>query len=300
MVNSSSSYSEAKTDGDLTILILGASGMLGNSLFRYLSKNNRFNVYGSVRSPKNIAEIPQNLQNKIIKNLNVEKFDDVLKIFSTIRPNIVINCIGLVKQLAASNDILSAIPINSILPHRLSNACDIIGARFIHFSTDCVFSGAKGMYKESDFADADDVYGRTKFLGEVHGDTSITLRTSIIGHELMGSRSLISWFLAQSEAVQGYKHAIFSGLPTVEVARVIQDLVIPNLDLAGVFHLSSEPISKYALLELVAKQYKKNIKIIPNDYVALDRSLDSTKFRIATGFTPKPWGQLVELMHDFK
>jgi dTDP-4-dehydrorhamnose reductase len=281
------------------ILVLGASGMLGNAVMRQLTNSPGYQVFGSVRSYAARDLLPNNLHANMIVGVDVENIDNLTSLFAEVRPDIVINCIGLVKQLATADDPLSAIPINALLPHRLARLCDIAGARFIHLSTDCVFSGAKGMYAETDTADATDLYGRSKYLGEVDYPNAITLRTSIIGSELHGSRSLIGWFLAQEGSVKGYKNAIFSGLPTVEIANVIRDHVIPHSELHGVYHLSAEPINKFDLLTMVAHTYEKRISIIANDELVIDRSLDSTRFRQATGFVPKPWPELVRSMRDF-
>jgi dTDP-4-dehydrorhamnose reductase len=229
----------------------------------------------------------------------VENFDSVVSLFAKVRPEVVINCIGLVKQLSEADDPLVALPINALLPHRLARLCAASGARLIHLSTDCVFSGSKGMYLETDISDAKDLYGRSKYLGEVDYTNAITLRTSIIGHELDGARSLIGWFLSQNGRVKGYRRAVFSGLPTVVVARVIRDYVIPRPDLHGLFHLSAEPINKYDLLKLVAQTYGKQIDIEPDEQLVIDRSLDSSRFRNETGFQPAPWPELIRDMHDF-
>jgi dTDP-4-dehydrorhamnose reductase len=205
-----------------------------------------------------------------------------------------------VKQLDEANDPLSAIPINSILPHRLARLCSLVGARLVHLSTDCVFSGAKGMYSESDVPDAYDVYGRTKLLGEVSYAHTITLRTSIIGHELKGSSSLIGWFLAQQGSVKGFSRAVFSGLPTVEIARIVNEHVLPDAGLHGLYHLSADPIDKYQLLQLVANVYGKETDIVEDQSLVIDRSLDSSRFRDATGFKPDSWPVLVRRMYDFK
>jgi dTDP-4-dehydrorhamnose reductase len=207
--------------------------------------------------------------------------------------------VGLVKQHIYAEDPLLALPINSLLPHYLARLSKVSGARLIHISTDCVYSGSRGMYLETDQSDAHDLYGRSKFLGEVHCSNAITLRTSIIGHELNGSKSLVNWFLSQKNCIQGYTKAIFSGLPTVEIARVIHHYILPNSGLNGLYHLSAEPISKFELLSLIKDQYEKEIEIISNEAVVIDRSLDSTKFRVATGFKPKPWVNLIQEMHEF-
>lgn len=282
------------------ILILGVSGMLGNSLYRYLSLSDDFDVYGALRSDTCKFFFTPELRANIISGVDVMDHDSLIALFNFIKPAIVINCIGLVKQLKESESPLAAVPVNTLLPHKLSNLCDLIGARFIHISTDCVFSGEKGMYREDDFPDAGDVYGRSKLMGEVDNPHSITLRTSIIGHELNGNRSLVGWFLTQKDTVLGFKNAIFSGLPTVEVARVLQDHVIPHEELHGLYHLSVNPINKFDLLHLIARQYKKEISIAADEKFTINRSLDSTKFKKATGFVPKPWNQLIREMYEFK
>jgi len=282
------------------ILVLGASGMLGNAVFRVLASSPQSDVVGTVRSSRSVGLLPNILRERLISGVDVENSDTLVFLFSKIRPTVVVNCIGLVKQLAESDDPLQAIPVNSILPHRLARLCDAVGARLVHMSTDCVFSGKEGMYTEADFADADDLYGRSKFLGEVDYPNAITLRTSIIGHERDGARSLINWFLSQEGRVKGYARAVFSGLPTVEIARIIRDYVIPNPELHGIFHLSAEPINKFDLLTLVAEVYGKSIEIVSDDKLVIDRSLDSTRFRQATGFSPEPWPELIRRMHEFR
>jgi dTDP-4-dehydrorhamnose reductase len=284
---------------NMRILVLGASGMLGNAVFRLFAESDDFDVMGTVRSERSRELFPKSLQTVLITGVDIENFDNLMCVFGDTRPDVVINCIGLVKQLAEADDPLVAIPINSLLPHRLARLCAVAGARFIHMSTDCVFSGSKGMYTEADPSDAKDLYGRSKFLGEVDYPNAITLRTSIIGHELEGARSLVGWFLSQSGPVKGFRKAIFSGLPTVEIARLIRDYVLPNPHLHGLYHVSADPISKYDLLKLVADAYGKTIDIEPDENFMIDRSLDSLLFRSITGFQPKPWDELVKSMKDF-
>lgn len=284
---------------DDKVLVLGAGGMLGNAVLRFLASSKAHAVSGTVRSRQSLRLLPENLHRNIISGVDVENMDSLMSLFVKLRPKIVVNCIGLVKQINESNDPLAALPINSILPHRLAKLCSATGARLIHMSTDCVFSGLKGMYVEADTSDADDLYGRSKYLGEVDYPSAITLRTSIIGHELDGARSLVGWFLAQEGPVSGYKRAVFSGLPTVEIARIILEFVIPRPELSGLYHVSAEPINKHDLLSLVAQVYGKIIEIKPDDRVIIDRSLDSSRFRNATGFVPKSWPEMVRLMHAF-
>lgn len=284
----------------IKILILGSSGMLGNALLRYFSAYEGIEVFGTVRTAEMIECMPTEQHTRIIADIDVGHDEHLFEVFTEVRPDVVVNCIGVVKQLSGATDPLITIPVNSMLPHRLAKLCTALRARLVHLGTDCVFSGGKGNYLESDVPDATDLYGRSKLLGEVDYLNALTLRTSLIGHELNSSRSLVDWFLSQEGSVKGYRQAIFSGLPTVEIARVIHEFVLPNQDLRGVYHLSVDSISKFDLLSLVAKVYNKDIEIIPDDSVVIDRSLDSTRFREATGFKPKPWPQLIQEMHDFR
>ena len=287
------------TDKPIRVLVLGASGMLGNAVLRLFAQSSGYEAIGSARSTGVLRLLPQGLRDRVICGVDVESFDSLTRLFVDARPDVVINCIGLVKQLAEADDPLAAIPINALLPHRLARLCDVAGARLVHMSTDCVFSGAKGMYVEADMPDAKDLYGRSKYLGEVDYPHAITLRTSIIGHELSGEHSLVGWFLAQQGSVKGFRHAIFSGLPTVELARVIRDHVLPHPELRGLYHVSAEPINKFDLLKLIAKAYGKTIAITPDDTLVIDRSLDSSRFREITGYKPAAWPELVRGMHEF-
>jgi dTDP-4-dehydrorhamnose reductase len=283
------------------ITVLGANGMLGNAVLRFFEQDASYDVYGTVRNWSSIDRIKRLAPTaNLVFGVDVENPDSLTRMFADVRPDIVVNCIGIVKQLAESNDPLVAVPINSLLPHRLARLAQLANARLVHLSTDCVFSGRKGNYLEKDEPDAQDLYGRTKFLGEVDYPNAITLRTSIIGHELAGRRSLVDWFLSQSGAVSGYKRAIFSGLPTVEIARIIRDFVIPSPNLCGLYHVSADPISKFDLLQLVAGIYGKKLEITPSDEYVIDRSLNSERFRDATGYQPESWPELVRRMHDFK
>ena len=287
------------SDKKTKVLVLGATGMLGNAVLRLFAQSAGYEVLASARSTSALGLLPEELSDRLICGVNVENTDSLMNLFAKARPDVVINCIGLVKQLAEADDPLSAIPINALLPHRLARLCDVAGARLVHMSTDCVFSGTKGMYTEVDMSDAKDLYGRSKYLGEVDYPHAITLRTSIIGHELSGAHSLVGWFLAQQGGVRGFRRAIFSGLPTVELARVIRDHVLAHPELHGVYHVSAEPINKFDLLTLIAKAYGKTIAITADDKLAIDRSLDSSRFRWATGYQPQPWPELVRRMHEF-
>lgn len=283
----------------MRVLIIGASGMLGSAVFRLFASCSSIDVYGTIRAGGYGKFFPEVVCKKLIPGVDVDNHDSLVDVFGKVSPDLVVNCVGLVKQLSEANDPLVAVPINSLLPHRLAALCKVAGARLVHISTDCVFSGAKGGYLESDFPDAYDLYGRTKLLGEVDYPHAITLRTSIIGHELSGARSLLSWFLSQEGQVKGFTKAIFSGLPTNELARVVRDFVIPNPELRGLYHVAAQPIDKYSLLKLVAEVYGKSIDIVPDDQLTIDRSLNADRFRLATGYVAPEWPELIKQMHDF-
>jgi dTDP-4-dehydrorhamnose reductase len=281
------------------VIIVGASGMLGSTLYRYFAASPGFAVVGTVRSRAALRALPSHRTAKIVVGLDVANTDQLARVIAEERPDVIVNCVGVIKQLAEAEDPLIAITLNALLPHRLAALSDAVGARLIQISTDCVFSGKAGNYRESDTPDAVDLYGRTKLLGEVDSPHAITLRTSIVGHEADGRAvSLIDWFLSQpGPTVRGYRRATYSGLPTVELARVIRDIVILRPDLRGVWHVASPPINKFELLKLVARTYGKAIQIEPDDAVVIDRSLDATRFREATGYVSPPWDELVARMH---
>ena len=268
-------------------------------MFRMLSEDPALTVFGSARSDSAKSYFKENLRQQIVCGVDVEHHDSLVSVFGKVRPEVVINCIGLVKQVVDVEDPLQAIPINTILPHRLAALCKVAGARLVHISTDCVFAGAKGNYVESDFPDANDLYGRSKLLGEVDYSHAVTLRTSIVGHELLGHRSLIGWFLAQRGQVKGYSNAVFSGLPTVELSRVIRDFVLPHVELRGVYHVAAAPINKYELLKLVAKVYGSEVEITPDSTLIIDRSLNGGRFALATGYVAPSWNELINQMYKF-
>ena len=281
------------------ILILGASGMLGNTLLRYFSMKSEFQVFATIRGDQEAFNIGDKKKYQLFTNIDASNHNDLVKVFNEAQPHVVVNCVGIIKQLPESCDPVLSIALNSLLPHRLAQLCASKSSRLVHISTDCVFSGDGGGYIESDVPDALDLYGRSKLLGEVDYPHAITLRTSLIGHELSGTHSLVNWFLAQEGRVRGFTRAIFSGLPTIEFAQVIETHVLPNPELNGLYHLSVDPISKYDLLKVVRDVYGKHIDIEADDSVVLDRSLDSRRFRQATQFSPKPWPELIQAMHDF-
>lgn len=279
------------------VLVIGVSGMLGSAVYRLLASSKGFSVTGTVRSSTSLSQLPRGDNARIISGVEVLDTDRLVRLLVEERPDVVVNCVGIIKQLSAAKDPLVSISINALLPHRLAELCAVAGARLVQISTDCVFDGSRGGYREADLPDADDLYGRTKLLGEVDYSHAITLRTSIIGHEMGSAVSLVDWFLSQQgPTVKGYRKAIYTGLPTVELARVIRDFVIPRPQMHGLWHVASDPISKFDLLHLVAKTYGKSIEIVPDDSVAIDRSLDGSRFREEAGYVAPAWPELIVRM----
>lgn len=281
------------------VLILGSTGLLGSTILKYFSIKSNFKCFGTIRKSSDKKKLKYINKVKLYK-VDFDKSRSLRKVFSMIKPNLVINCIGVVKQVLNNNMNSEIIRVNSFLPHYLSELVNENNEiRFIHFSTDCVFSGLKGGYLESDVKDAKDIYGVSKMLGEVDKSNTLTLRTSIIGQELKTNYSLLNWFLSQKKQIKGYKNAIFSGLTAPEIARVIHNYVIPNKKIRGIYHLSGKPISKYDLLYIIKIIYKKKIKIVPDLKIKINRSLNSNLFQKATGYKPPTWNKLIEEMYEF-
>jgi len=277
------------------VLILGGGGMLGHRL--WLHFRDRFETIVTLRGSFSAYERHGIFdRDRSITGVDADRFDSVVGAFAVAKPDVVVNAIGIVKQLAAAKDPIPSLSINSLFPHRIAMLCNATGARLIHISTDCVFTGRKGMYVEADPPDAEDLYGRSKLLGEV-GAPHLTLRTSIIGRELGSPTGLVDWFLSnRGGRVKGFRNAIFSGLTTNELARVIGDVIEKHRDLAGLQHVSVAPIDKLTLLELLREHYGADIAIEASDEPRLDRSLDSSPFRAATGWAPPSWPDLIREM----
>ena len=285
----------------MRVLILGATGMLGNVLFRYFQENNLFDTWGTLRREHSLINFPISARHKLIPNIDVLNHDELINVFDKVQPDYVINCTGLVKQLASAQNPLSVLPINSLFPHKLAKICSISQARLIHISTDCVFSGKTGSYVESDLSDAEDLYGKSKYIGEVNDlPHVVTLRTSIIGHELNSKYALVDWFLSNNQTVKGYVKTIYSGLPTIELAKIISDYVIPNNKIFGLYHVATKPINKFDLLKLIAEIYNKQITIEADEKIVLDRSLNAKRFEVLTGYLAPEWSILIEKMYQSK
>ena len=280
----------------MKILILGGGGMLGHKLLQCWEK--KFDVRSTVRSDYTRYRQYEFFDvNRIVENVEVENLQIIEKTINEIRPNVIVNAVGIIKQLPSAKNVVKTLQINSIFPHQLAELGEKYSARLITISTDCVFSGTKGNYTEADIPDAPDLYGKSKGLGEVTGENCLTLRTSIIGRELNGAHSLVEWFLSnQGKTVKGYVNAIYTGFPTVVFADIIADLIENHPNLSGLYQVSSEPINKYELLKIIRDAYQADIRIEPFEEFVIDRSLDSTKFRDAVGFKPLEWHKMVEIM----
>lgn len=277
------------------VLILGATGMLGHVVFSQLAAAG-LEVFGTVRDRSEAARwFAPELLDRCLDRVEVFNFDSLIQALAAARPQVVINCIGIVKQASLAKDPCTSIYVNALLPHRLALACRLAGARLIHLSTDCVFDGSRGNYREDDPASAQDLYGRSKALGEVTAEGCLTIRTSIIGHELRGKLGLIEWFLAQEKGVRGFTRVIFSGFPTVSLAKIMREHLL-GPELTGLYHVAAAPIAKYDLLKLVDQQYGKGMEITADETMKLNRALDSTRFRQMTGYAPPAWPELVAEM----
>jgi dTDP-4-dehydrorhamnose reductase len=285
----------------MRVLVLGATGMLGSSVIKILSENLSNSIFGTIQSQIYKDLFSAALKDKLIISGDLLNIECTAKLIRQISPNVIINCVGIVKQLASSDDPLRIVPINSLFPHQIARICQALKIRMIHISTDCVFSGnGNGNYLESDISDATDLYGKTKYIGEVSYPNTITLRTSIIGHELRNAHGLVEWFLSQSGSCVGYSQFLFSGLPAIVLAKIIRDVVIPREEMQGVFHIASEPISKYSLLRLIAQIYEKDIEIVPSEAIKINRTLNPRLFNDMTGYLAPDWSKMVMEMKNYR
>ncbi len=275
--------------------------MLGHKAFELLNLNDKYEVFGTLRNENDIKKyfIESKNSRNIFSGIDALNLNTVLALIDKLSPDLILNCIGIIKQLKQSHNALLSIEVNSLFPHKLAAHLEGSKTRLIHISTDCVFSGEKGNYVEADYSDAKDLYGKTKFLGELKSyKNSITLRTSIIGTELKGKVSLLEWFLAQKESVNGYTNAIYSGFPTTELINIIENYIIPNPTFSGLYNVSSIPISKHELLKIVAKVYNIQIIINPFNEFKNDKSLNCNKFISDFKFKQKTWPQMILEMHS--
>ena len=279
------------------IIILGCTGMLGNTIIRYLDIYSEHNVFGLCRKNNNKLKLNKV---QIIENIDLDDLDRLKDIIFSLNANIIVNCIGVIKQKKYEVLDSDMIRINSLFPHVLNEFCNNKNIFLIHFSTDCVFSGTKGNYSEKDIPDPIDLYGRSKLVGELNGQNTITLRTSIIGHELNTNKSLLNWFLSSQNEIKGYKNAFFSGLTTLEVAKTLEKYIFPNPKLSGLYHLASDRISKYDLLNIISKIYNHEINISEDYDYYIDRSLNCDKLINDTGYEITSWSEQIKEMYKFK
>ena len=280
----------------MRILILGGDGMLGHQLFRRFRA--RHDVRVTLRLGREAYEAHRLFeQGTAFYEIDARQTNALLQVIADLRPEAVVNAIGIVKQRSEAKEVIPSLEINSLLPHRLALMCRTVGARLVHLSTDCVFSGRKGNYCETDYSDADDLYGRTKLLGEVSESHCFTLRTSMIGPELTRKTGLLEWFLAQrGQTVKGYTKSIFSGFPTSELARIVERVLVDIPTVHGVYHVAARPISKYEVLTLIRDRLHLPITIEQDSTFECDRSLDATRFHRDTGYTPPPWDLMIDDM----
>lgn len=283
----------------MRILILGGDGMLGHQLLRQFVGVQQVRVTLRL-GPEGYERYGLFDQDRAYYEIDARQTNALVQVLESFRPEAVVNAIGIVKQRSDAKEVIPSLEINSLLPHRLAQACRSIGSRLIHLSTDCVFTGRKGLYCEADTPDADDLYGRTKLLGEVVEPHCLTLRTSMIGPELSRKSGLLEWFLAQEgKTVKGFVKAIFSGFPTVELARIIELVLLKGPGLHGLYHVASDPISKYDLLTLIRDRLHLPIAIEPDSTFECDRSLDASRFHKDTGYSPPPWDVMIDHMASY-
>ena len=272
-----------------SVMILGATGMLGHELVRRVAPKRRVVAVSRAGFGAEYGAVEDRLPELTAPAIDL--------LIDRHRPDVVVNAIGLVKQRGEASQPALAIAVNSLFPHVLAERCGVAGVRAIHFSTDCVFTGRKGYYSEDDPPDADDLYGRSKLLGEIAGPGALTLRTSMIGPELSARQGLLEWARSQrGRTVQGYRKAVFSGLPTICLADVVEMLVDEHPQLSGLYHVAASPISKYELMHLLNNRYDLKLTIEPADVPVCDRTLNGSRFRDATGFVARSWPEMIEMM----
>ncbi len=282
----------------MKVLILGVSGMLGHKAFEIFDNKKNFSAYGTLRSIKKTPNFTN--RKNIFSNFDAKNPDKFFYLIEKIQPNLIINCIGVISQRKDINDPETAIQVNSLFPHKVAKHINNTDIRLIQISTDCVYSGKKGDYKENDFPDAEDLYGKTKYLGELYQYANcLTLRTSIIGHEIKEKLSLLEWFLNQKKPIKGYTNAIYSGFTTLELVNIIEKVIIKNKN-NGLYHIASKPISKYDLLNLIARHYQHDLKILKEPSYKSDKSLNSSRFLRDFNYEVKSWDLMIQEMYlDF-
>lgn len=275
------------------VLIFGGAGMLGHKAYQVLG--GRHEVFATVQAFDGRLRATGIFdERRVVGGVDAWDLASVRKALRTVRPAWVLNCVGIIKQREAANDPTQAIYVNALFPHLLADACRDAGARLIHFSTDCVFSGRRGPYAESDVPDAEDLYGRTKCLGEIAGAECLTIRTSIIGRDLFADLSLVDWFLSQSGGeVRGYAKTLYTGLTTLALSSEVERIIDRFPTLNGLYHVSSEPVSKYDLLVLLNAAFRSGTTIQEDGTEISDRRLVSERYWRQTGSRPPSWPAMI-------
>ena len=278
----------------MRILILGGSGMIGSCLFQNLGLNNK--VFATFRSnPSSYFRNAKDLHEDFFFNVEARNIKKIKHIALTKEINVVVNAIGITKQLISKLSEEECSYINSTFPHDLYKVCDDIGVRLIQLSTDCIYSGSRGFYSEQDAPDADDFYGKSKIIGEINQPSALTIRKSTIGLEIGKTHGLIEWFLKSSGSIHGYTNAIYSGLTTIEFSNVLNFIINEQKDLSGIWNVSSSPISKYDLLNKLSIYLKRDdIKIVPDNHFYCDRSLNGAAFFERTGYLAPSWDKMLD------
>jgi dTDP-4-dehydrorhamnose reductase len=273
-------------------VVIGAGGMLGHEAIRVLAAD--FEVWGACRDPGALPHLGVPAE-RMLGDLDATDGAAAYALVERVKPDLVLNAVGVVKQLAAAKAAIPSIRVNSLWPHVLADACAAHGARMVHVSTDCVFSGSRGGYTEDDVPDAFDLYGRSKLLGEVTDrDNVVTLRTSIVGWQLGAPTGLVGWFAAhRTETLSGFAKAVFSGLTTHALTDLIRDVILPDESLCGLWHVSADPIDKYTLLAQLAGCLGWDVDLSPADEPVIARPLDSPPARERAGWTPPSCGDML-------
>lgn len=281
----------------MKILVLGGTGMLGHQLFDYLKDTHE--VKATLRKALDTyREFTSYNFDNAFPEVDVRDFDRVASIIGTYGPDAIVNCTGITNKGVAARDPILNLEVNALFPHRLANLCEEQRRKLVHLSTDCVFTGKKGNYSEQDTGDAEDLYGRTKQLGEVGGTYCVTIRTSMIGLELQNRHGLIEWFLDQKGTVNGYRNAVFSGLTTHELSRVIEQILMSEIDIPGLLHVAADPINKFDLLTMLKEVLGLKIRIVPDTVFRCDRSLNASLFKQLFNYAPPAWEDMIRDLGD--
>ncbi len=287
----------------MRVAVFGVTGMLGTALFRRLGCDPALQVMGLMRGDplaSVVGPVARSANTCLVGNVTHPDDSHLAQVVSDFAPHVMVNCIGWRRRPQSAAESVELITANCLWPHRLATLAAEIGARLIHFSSDAVFSGRRGHYREEDVPDPVDVYGVSKLLGEPEHPGCLTVRTSLIGHAYPDGDQLVDWLLRQKGTVNGFERAVFSGLPAVETASIVRDILLPRTDMAGIWHVAAAPISKFELLRLIVERYAVDVQVVPAADRAIDRSLNASRFRDATGYCAPGWPELIDRMFEFR